>query len=196
MMNEVTLKALLLSIALLALNGCAVAILGGTAAGANAAHDRRGFSTVIDDHNIKLSAYDAINRDKELALKNNVRIVVHNGVMLLIGQVRTQALKERAERLAGQFSGIRKLINELLVAEPKKLRYAVKDKWLSGRVKTALLDIVDMPGFDPTRVNVTTESATVYLMGLVSHEESDRVVEIARTVPGVERVVKVFEYEE
>jgi len=57
-----------------------------------------------------------------------------------------------------------------------------------------VMDIVDLPDFDPSRVNVTTQASVVFLLGLVSPAEAERVIEIARTVPGVERVVKVFEY--
>jgi osmotically-inducible protein OsmY len=65
---------------------------------------------------------------------------------------------------------------------------------LTARVKTGLLDLTSLPGFDPTRVNVTTAHRVVYLMGKVSHEEDDAVTQIARDTDGVEKVVKVFEY--
>jgi osmotically-inducible protein OsmY len=187
------LRILLALAASLVLSGCAAVVVG-AAAGAGAAHDRRSFGTVIDDNNIELTAYDAINKDKELALKNNVGIVVYNGVMLLIGEVRTEELRERAERLASGLEGVRRIVNEISVEEPTGFGTATRDRWLSSRVKLALFDIVDLPGFDPTRVNVTVQNSKVYLMGLVTAEEADRVVEIARGVPGVERVVKVFEY--
>lgn len=179
---------------LLLLPGCAALVVGGAAAGAGAVHDRRSLGTVIDDNNIELTAYDAINKDKEIALKNNVGIVVHNGVMLLVGEVRTDELRQRAERLASGLQGVRRVVNEIAVEDPTGFGTATRDRWLTGRVKLALLDIVDLAGFDPTRVNVSTQNGKVYLMGIVSREEAERVVGIARAVPGVERVVKVFEY--
>jgi osmotically-inducible protein OsmY len=188
------LRTLVSFVAIAMLGGCAAVVVGGAAAGAGAAHDRRSVGTVIDDNNIELTAYDAINKDKELALKNNVGVVVYNGVMLLVGEVRSEELRQRAERLASGLQGVRRLVNEISVEEPTGFGGATRDRWLTLRVKTALLDIVDQPGFDPTRVNVTTQNAKVYLMGLVTREESERVVEIARGVPGVDRVVKVFEF--
>jgi osmotically-inducible protein OsmY len=187
-------RILALALCLVLLPGCAAVVVGGAAAGA--AHDRRTFGTVIDDNNIELTAYDAINKDKEIALKNNVGIVVYNGVMLLVGEVRTEELKQRAERLASGLQGVRRVVNEISVEEPTGFGTASRDRWLTARVKLALLDIVDLPDFDPTRVNVSTQNGKVYLMGLVTREEADRVVEVARAVPGVERVVKVFEYTE
>ena len=47
---------------------------------------------------------------------------------------------------------------------------------------------------DPAEVKVVTESGVVYLMGLVTPEESKAVVEKARYVTDVKRVVKIFEY--
>lgn len=176
------------------LGGCAAAAIGGAAAGATAAHDRRTFGSVVDDNAIELGAYDHLNRDKELALKNNVEVVSYNGTVLLIGEVGSEALRQRAETKVREIEGVRRVVNELVVRPQISIVAGTVDKWTTARAKLALADIVDMPGFDPSRVNVTTQAGTVYLMGLVSHAEGERVVEIVRDVPGVARVVKVFEY--
>jgi osmotically-inducible protein OsmY len=194
------LRHLVASLALLvllpALGGCLAAVGGGAAVGASAAHDRRGAGAYVEDKRIYLAAYNAINKDKELALQNNVVIVVYDGVMLLAGEVRTSELKARAERLASGFEGTRRVVNELEVREPEGFWSRRRDNSITAHVKTALLDITSMPGFDPTRVNVTTTHRVVYLMGKVTDQEAEAVVEIARNVAGVERVVKVFDYVE
>jgi osmotically-inducible protein OsmY len=185
---------LLLLMALPQLGGCFLAIASGAAVGAGAAHDRRGVGAYVDDKRIYLGAYDSINNDKEIALKNNVTIVVYNGVMLLVGETRTPELRQRAERLVSGFDGTRRIVNEIEVREPEGFWSRRRDNTTTLRVKTALLDLTSLPGFDPTRVNVTTAHRVVYLMGKVSHEEDTAVVGIARDVSGVERVVKVFEH--
>ena len=80
------------------------------------------------------------------------------------------------------------------MTEPQDFWTRRADGALTARVKTALLDITSIEGFDPLRVNVTTAHRIVYLMGMVSHAEADAVVEVARDDDGVEKVVKVFEY--
>lgn len=186
------LLILLLVVPLLA--SCAAAAIGAVAAGGAAGHDRRSFGRVVDDSAIELGIYDNLNKDKELALKNNVEIVVYNGVVLMVGEVRTQELKDRAEAKVREIEGVGRVVNELRIEPSPGMISATRDKWITGRAKVALLDIVDLPDFDPSRVNVTTENSVVYLMGLVSRTEADRVVEIVRDIGGVERVVKVFEY--
>jgi osmotically-inducible protein OsmY len=176
------------------LGGCLFAVVGGAAVGASAVHDRRGAGTVVDDKRIYLAAYNALNKDKELALQDRVVIVVYDGVMLLAGEVQTPERKQRAERLVSGFEGTRRIVNELEVREPEGFWSRRRDNTITAHVKTSLIDLTSLPGFDPTRVNVTTTHRVVYLMGRVSREEDEAVVGIARDTSGVERVVKVFEY--
>jgi osmotically-inducible protein OsmY len=189
-------KILFLTLALLLLSGCFAIVAGGAAAGARTVHDRRAVGTVLSDRNIQLSAIDAINRNKALVRDdNNVKVVVYNGVMLLCGQVRSEELKHLAQSSAEGFDGVVRLVNEIEVTDtPQGFWRRRGDNALSARVKTGLLDITSMPGFDPTRIDVTTAHRVAYLFGLVSHAEADAVTDIARDTPGVEKVVKLFEY--
>jgi osmotically-inducible protein OsmY len=43
-------------------------------------------------------------------------------------------------------------------------------------------------------IKVITENGIVYLMGMVSPEQADIAVDIARKVAGVQRVIKIFIY--
>jgi osmotically-inducible protein OsmY len=189
-------RILLLVLALPLLQGCFVLVAGGVVAGTHVAHDRRSFGRVVEDRNLQLSTLDRINHDKTLVSNNNhVKVVVYNGVMLLCGQVRSDELKQRAQAVAESFEGVTRLVNEIEVTdEPQGFWRRRQDNTQSARVKTALFDITSMPGFDPTRINVTSAHGVVYLMGIVSHEEDAAVSEIARNVSGIEKVVKVFEY--
>jgi len=176
------------------LGGCIAAIATGAVATGSSVHDRRGVGTVVDDKRIQLGAYDTLNRDKELVLKNRVMIAVYNGTMLLTGEVRTPELKARAEKTVTGFEGVRRIVNEIAVMEPEGFWSNRNDNRLTARVKLALLDAVSTPGFDPTRVKVSTAHRVVFLQGMLSAEEDEIATGIARNVDGVERVVKVFEY--
>jgi osmotically-inducible protein OsmY len=82
-------------------------------------------------------------------------------------------------------------VNRIELAGRTNAASRVNDSWLTGRVKTAL---VVSRTVDPTRFKVVTERANVYLMGLVTSAEAAAAVMIVRSVPGVVRVIKVFEY--
>ncbi len=185
---------LALALATPLLTGCLAAVVGAAAVGGSAAHDRRGVGTWAEDKRIYLAAYNDLNKDKELALRNDVVITVYDGVMLLAGIVRTPELKQRAERIVSGFEGTRRIVNQLQIGEPNGFWSRRRDNTITAHAKTALLDLTSLPGFDPTRVNITTVNRVAYLMGRVSHEEDDAVTTIVRDVNGVEKVVKLFEY--
>lgn len=178
------------------LHGCVAVVATGAVFGV--AHDRRGGDVVISDRRTQLGITDAVNRDKGIVHNNyRVKAVVYNGTVLLVGQVESAATKQRAQTIAASIDGAQRVINELEITDaPYGFWRRREDNAMAARVKTALLDITSMPGFDATRVNVTSANHVVYLMGLVSHEEADAATEIARNVGGVDKVVKLFEYRE
>jgi osmotically-inducible protein OsmY len=191
-----TAYTLILLLAAALLQGCVAVVAGGALVGADTAHDRRPAVVVIGDRNVQLTAYDAINRHKELVRgDNSVKVVVYNHVMLLAGQVRSAALKQLAQDAVADIEGVTRLVNDIEVTdEPQGFWRRRQDNTLTARVKTGLLNITSLPGFDPTRVNVTSAHRVVYLMGLVTHEEGDAVADVARDTNGVDKVVKLFEY--
>jgi osmotically-inducible protein OsmY len=65
------------------------------------------------------------------------------------------------------------------------------DSWLTTKVKTRMLADAEVAA---RKIKVITENGTVYLMGLLPREEADQAVEVVRSVYGVQRIVKVFEY--
>jgi osmotically-inducible protein OsmY len=192
-MQRLLVRVVMLALVLV-LPGCAAVVATGAVTAAATAHDRRSAADVWKDNRLELSIMDVINRDKELALKNHVSVVSHNRIVLVIGEVRTPELKERALAIIRSFDDVRRVMDELQVREPAPPGTGVGDAAVTLRAKTALLDIVDLPGFDATRVNVSTRDGVVYLMGLVTEEEGDRVAAAVSQASGVERVVKVFEY--
>lgn len=185
------LLALLLVVPLL--GGCVAAVVAGGAATGAAVHDRRSVGTVVDDQALQIAIIDRIYQERDRFDGTRIKAVVHNGVALLIGEVFDESLKARAGERANELQGVKRVVNDLLIGEPPGVWRRSGDATLTSRVKAALIGI-DMPGFDASRVNVTTVRGEVYLMGLVSHAEADAAVATVRTMRGVNRVIKVFEY--
>jgi len=189
-------RIIILLLMLPLLHGCIVVAAGGAVLGV--VHDRRGGDVIISDRRAQLGITNAINRDKGIVHNDyRVKVVVYNGTVLLVGQVESAATKHRAQTIAADIEGAQRVSNELeITAEPYGFWRRREDNAQAARIKTALLDITSMPGFDATRVNVTSANHVVYLMGIVSHEEADAATEVVRNVGGVDKVVKLFEYRE
>ncbi len=186
-----TLGALLVTTLLL--NACAPLVVGGAAATASVAHDRRTAGTVIEDQSIELRIRSALNKDPELSKQAHINITSFNGIVLLSGEAPTSALRERAGEIARKTRKVRRVHNEIQIAAPSSMMTRSSDSWITTKVKSVMLGAAG-DGIDPTRIKVVTENGTVFLMGLVTHGEADAATEKARQVKGVQRIVKLFEY--
>lgn len=174
------------------LPGCAAVVVGG-AATAGAVHDRRSIGTVIDDQTLEVAAIDRIYQERDRFGGSRITAIAHNGVLLLAGEVADEGLRLRAAERVQELAGVRRVINEIAVAEPAGVGRISADSALTLRIKAGLLDL-DLPDFDASRVNVTTVRQEVYLMGLLHRAEADAVVAEVRRMRGVRRVIKAFEY--
>lgn len=181
--RNVAARALLLAVMSVGLGACSWF----------APHDvaARTVGTVIDDESLELAAARAI-RDADAALADaHVNVNSYGGVVLLTGQVPSDAARAGAERALDNLRKVERIHNELEIAGPSSLVARQADTWLTTKVKAQLVadETVNADHF-----KVVTENSVVYLMGRVTRAASTRAVEVARNVYGVQRVVTVFDY--
>ncbi|MGL5948182.1 MAG: division/outer membrane stress-associated lipid-binding lipoprotein [Aeromonas sp.] len=180
----------LLITALAGLSGCAAVVIGGAAAGASLSGDPRTLTTQWDDKSIELTAANHLAADSALSDVSNISVYSHNGRVLLIGQTPSAQLKARASQITERVPGVRKVFNELRLSRPVSLGARSQDAWLTSKVKGQMLAAKN---FDSGKITVATEAGEVFLLGLVSREQGERAVDLARHVPGVKRVIRAFE---
>ncbi len=176
------------ALAALVSSACAPLVIGGAAATAMVANDRRTTGTVVEDNAIEVKVGGEI--DKALAGKGHVGVTSFNRRVLLTGEVPTEALKAVSEEVAKRGENVLLVINELAVAGNASTTQRAADTLLSSRVKVAFISDEKV---DSSAVKVVTDRGQVYLMGLLTSDEAARATEIARRVPGVQGVVRVVE---
>jgi osmotically-inducible protein OsmY len=188
-----TSKSFLVLLVISTLNGCAAVALGGAATGATVAHDRRTTGTVIEDQSIELKAGQVLRDDQEINEGAHVNVTSYNLVVLVSGEAPNDAARDRIINIVRDIPKVTHVYNELTIGSPTTLTSRSSDTLITSKVKTKLFGLEN---FDATRVKVVTEKGVVYLMGLLTKDESDRVTEAARRVGGVQKVVKLFQYVE
>ena len=196
MNSQTTRLSIRLFLALLVmsfLSGCAAVVVGAGTTGATVAHDRRTTGTYIEDKAILLKALQMRSQDETLQKNSNISIEVYNLQILLTGQALDADTVTRFRDRLTQIDRVRHVYNEVTVGAEGTWSEAAADTYLTSRVKVEMFS-VGIQGFDPLRVKVTSSLGTVYLMGLVTPEEADAVVEKVRYISGVKRVVRLFEY--
>ncbi|MGA7982082.1 MAG: BON domain-containing protein [Chromatiaceae bacterium] len=184
---------LVVSLVVPLLNGCAPVVVTGAAVGVSVVHDRRTPGTVLDDEHIELQGWGLLNDHPDIREHSRIAVTSYNLVVLLTGQAETQEIRDRFAELVSRLPKVKRVVNEVTIGPSESLANEGEDALITSRVKLALVGI-KLPHFDLTRIKVVTEAGVVYLMGLVTPAEAEATVAKARYVPGVKRVVKVFEY--
>ena len=184
-------RNILILLVIITIQGCAAAVVAGGATGAAVAVDRRTTGTMIEDESIELKAGQAFRDDSEINDNAHWNVTSFNTVVLISGEAPTEEMKERMGNLVKELPKVSHVYNEITIAAPSALVSRSSDSLITSKVKTKLLTL---DNFDGTKVKVVTEKGIVYLMGLVSHDESNRATEATRQVGGVQKVVKLFQY--
>ncbi len=172
------------------LQGCAVAVIGAAGVGASVANDRRTVGTQLDDQNAESQVAFQWSKSDELKAQANLQIDIYNGVALLTGQAPTQELVNQAVTDTQKIGYIKKIHNQLRVAEPIGAGTQANDIWLATKVRTKLAADDRVPVM---QVVVVVQDSEVFLMGRLSNQEATAAVDIARNVSGVTRVIRAFE---
>ncbi len=171
-----------------ALAGCAPLLVGGAVVGGGLiVTDRRTPGIQLEDEGIEVRAR---TRVRELATLGNVSITSYNRSVLLTGEVPGTAEKAAAEQAVAKVENVKTVVNELGVGPSSSVGSRTTDVFLASKVKATLLDAKDVHA---NAYKVVVERAVVYLMGRVSEREAARGTELARSVSGVQKVVRVFE---
>ncbi|PAJ72511.1 osmotically-inducible protein OsmY [Pseudoalteromonas sp. NBT06-2] len=173
------------------LQGCAVALVAGTAGVVTSANDRRTIGSQIDDNNIEIKAILEIKGNEQLNKHANISVISLNGIVLLLGQTPTEEMKSKAQQLIKNIPAIKKVHNQIRISSNVGMTTKTFDTWLTSKVKAMLLTDENISG---TNIKVVTENSEVFLMGLVQQTEGNKAVDIARNISGVAKVIKVFEY--
>ena len=173
----------------LALNACAPLVLGGAMVGGTlVAIDRRTPGAQVDDQTIEIKGHLRVN--EALNDRGHVTLTSYNRLVLVTGEVSTEAEKTTVTQVVNKLDNVRTVVNELGVMGSSSLSSRSADALLGGRAKAALVEAKDVQS---TSIKIVAERGTLYLMGRVTEREATKAAEILRNLSGVQKVVRVFE---
>lgn len=187
--RKTTLMGLLLA-AVVTLQGCVVAVGAAGAMAVKVANDRRTVGTQLDDQNADSAVAYQWSKSDALKEQANLQVDVYNGVALLTGQAPSQALLDEAVNRAQEVAYLKKIHNQIRIAQPIGAGTQANDIWLASKVRAKIVADERVPAL---QVKVVVQDSEVFLMGRLSNVEATAAVDIARNITGVARVVRAFE---
>ncbi|WP_027960862.1 BON domain-containing protein [Halomonas halodenitrificans] len=189
-MTRPSLSALLL-LATLGLAGCSTVTSVTHQGTIDENYGERTSGDQVEDQSIETKISHNLGRIDARLDDARINVDSYSGLVLLTGQVPSEALKDKATDIADRVRNVRTVHNELTIAGNLPASQRLSDTWLNTRIRTHL---AANEAIDSSRIRVVTENATVYLMGILTRAEADRVVQAVSQLGGMQRIVKVFDY--
>jgi osmotically-inducible protein OsmY len=187
--NRLSRIGLLLCLAgSMCLTACAPLVIGGAVGGGLMATDRRTTGIQVEDEAVELRAVNRVSN--ALGNRGHVNITSYNLQVLITGEVPTEQDKVLVQQIVSRVENVRSIVNELGVMSNSSLTQRTADSLVTGKVKAAF---VDAPDLFANAFKVVTERGVTYLMGRVTQREANRATEMARSVSGVQKLVRVLE---
>lgn len=181
--------AALAGVAMLAagpLAGCTPLVIGGVGGAAVAASEHRGLKGFATDTEIR-ATINHLWFQHSVGLSSGVNLTVDHGRVLLTGRSPNEQTRQDLIRLAWQAEGVKEVINEILVDTGGGIVDSATDTWITTQLRTKLTIDLDIRS---QNYSIDTVDGVVYLMGTATGQpELDRVIQHARSVPNVQRVV-------
>ena len=175
--------------ALLSLGGCELAIIGAATAAYSIAEDRRTSGTQMEDETIQVRAQSRVS--DRFGDKVHANVTSFNRLAVVTGEAPDEATRAEISKIVLAVPNVKGISNELQLSTPTSRASRINDEIITTKIKGRL---IDSDRVSMAHVKVVTEAGNVFLLGLVTEQEAEHAVEIARTTGGVHKVVKLFEY--
>jgi len=187
--GEIAMTNIILSLFLsvlipITLGGCGVAV-GAGAAASTAAMEERGLSTAIDDKLIQ-ARINAKWLETDPSLFLDLSSSVHEGRVLLAGNVEKPEHRIAAVRIAWAINGVREVINQIEIHDRSSVVDLARDAWITTKLTIKLT--VDNR-IKAINYSIDTVNGHVFIMGIAQDKaELERVQAHAQDVGYVRRV--------
>jgi len=174
----------------LVLSGCAgPAIVGGISTVGLSAVEDRGLSGVTSDQVLRVK----INFELEEKLEQftDYELTIYKGRVLVTGIAHNANIKANAIQIIKRIEGVKEVIDGLNVKGSDGFSEYTRDGWITTKLKTTLYADHDI--YAPNFL-IRTFDKTVYIFGTAqTREEQNKVLEYARDITGVKKVVNLIE---
>lgn len=157
---------------------------------ASMVYDRHNVYKKITDYQLGSTSVQALYVDNKFKAPDCViDVTVFKENILLAGHLPSAELKEEAQARVISVIKNKRIYNELRISNQKN--NTLQDSWITTKIRSKILADSSI---DPNTFKITTTDNIVYILGEMQAEQAQKVIDIARNVSGVEKVVKIIQY--
>lgn len=177
----------LLLLLLLLTSGC----VSSAFSGANVVYRHKYLQDDVSDYAIRIGSWNTLRKQFPQEVIKPVHLTVFHRVVLMTGQVPNQEVRATIEQALKCNPKIARIYNATTIEPPATTSEQVQDSWLTTKVKSKIIASNQLYA---DKIIVVTEKHVVYLAGIITQQEADCAIELAKSTDGVKQVVTIFFY--
>lgn len=153
-------------------------------------HDSRSPRQEWQDSQLTMHIASMVNKNP---YRGEVRInaTSYEGQVLLIGQARTQRIKDQLIHQVKKIRGVQHIFDQIRIRPPLSFNEVSTDTWITTKVKSALIASKKLRNVN---IEVMTENKEVFLLGYVTKAQGDEATHIVRNLSDVKQVIQGFRF--
>ena len=135
------------------------------------------------EHTVKINVYGL---QENLQQTSRMSIDSFNSIVLLTGEVPTEAIKAEISKVVASMPDVRQVYNELTVGASIGYSQTVHDGYITSKLmaKTAAAD-----GVKASQIRAVTNNGVVYIMGRMTPTQQSHLIDIANSTVGITELV-------
>lgn len=135
------------------------------------------------EHTVKINVYGL---QENLQQTSRMSIDSFNSIVLLTGEVPTEAVKAEITNVVGSMPDVRQVYNELTVGASKGYSQTVHDGYITSKL---MAKIATGNGVKASQIKTVTNNGVVYVMGRMTPTQQSHVIDIANNTVGITELV-------
>jgi osmotically-inducible protein OsmY len=159
--------------------------------GANVVYHHKQLQEDASDCYIKIRSWNQLKKEYPQDALRGIHIESFHKVLIVTGQVPTDELRSQIAASLKTIPKVVRIYNATTVGPPATTKEQVQDSWLTTKVKSKMIASNELYA---DKVKVITEKQVVYLIGIVTHQEGQCAIDLAKSTDGVNQVVTFFYY--
>ena len=185
--NKIILFSIVISFSCFFIS-CSQVIIGGATSSSIIIVQERSPKQAAIDILIKAKIEEAMFSNNYEKLFSKVRIIVHEGRVLLVGTVAEEDMKEEANKISWNTKDVKEVANYITIGKNDLIDY-VKDSRISLELRAKMLTDKEV---SEVNFSVTTENRILYIVGVAQDDkELNKVLEHASNIAGVKKIVNL-----
>lgn len=181
------MRFIIILLTCLLLTGC----INTAISSANIVYCHKSFQDQATDCYVKINSWNKLKGEYKDEDLKHLQLTCFNRILLMTGQLPSELTRAQVEHFLQSIPKVARIYNATTVGPAPKALDHLQDGWITTKIKSKMITSNELYA---DKIKIVTENKIVYLLGIVTQDEANAAIKLAKETEGVRKVVNIFFY--